>query len=107
MDLLALIRDLGAPVAMAAIGVWALVTGRVIARPSHDVIVANCGRELANLKEAHIRELAGKDEVIADLHRRVEAGDITSARVMEMAFRSVLAGEKAADTAVTALRGKS
>lgn len=60
-----------------------------------------------DLKASHARVVAGLEAVIADLKIRVEAGDVTATRLMEMTFRSVLAGEKAADTAVTALqRGK-
>lgn len=63
-------------------------------------LVAAHEREIANLREAHEREIADRD-------RRLEASSVTETRLIEMAFRSVMAGEKAADTAVTALRNKA
>lgn len=103
MEIVDLAKQLGIPVSLAVLGVWALVSGRVIARPSHDAIVANCTRELANLKEAHARELATLNREIVDRDRRLELAGVTETRLIEMALRSTAAGEKIGSAAKEAV----
>lgn len=68
---------------------------------------ADCAREIANLKEAHARELAARDREIADRDRRLEVASVTEARLIEMALRTTVTGERAASAAEVALRGKA
>jgi hypothetical protein len=69
-------------------------------------LLATHERALAALQESHNRELAARDREVADRDRRLELANVTESRLIEMALRSTQAGEKAADVAITAARGK-
>lgn len=57
-------------------------------------LVEECARSIADLKEAHVREMAACTRELAERDRRLEAANVTESRLIEMALRSTAAGEK-------------
>lgn len=62
MDFGALIKEVGLPVAMALLGLWAIAKGWVIPEPSHKTIVTQLREQLVTEREQHAEQLKAERE---------------------------------------------